>query len=608
MINEKNKHKNRKHFGRLRLLTLVAPVLIFIAQVKAARTSVFVKQIQGTKDFESYINAFNGGDSAPKPDAVYTFTASGGNPASEWDAEGLLGVAGKLNFNEKFKAGQYIELGPAGGNSSHAYDAPATNKGSCTTAAPWQQWYIRYYSAVGKEKYYTILNVFSGQLLSCVQLNKDSSHANHLQLIQSRVLKRPSAADLWRFVYHRESNTFTFYNIKSGARLAVEARPGAGGQRATLLLHPEKENAAIARWTLQELPAVSYRDDAVVGFFERSKPFLGSVAFDQGNSIPLSWGPNKGKVLWVTQDSWDGRQLKGNGLFDCKDFFRYRNSMLLQPAKNDWDPVHTMNIERQDSRQNKPRQICDVLPTAEYAWPAAGIEIGRHVYIQCSEGDGLGPPKSQSLYQLTENEGLNWHVERLTPNGMTTEHQINYSAGMVKAPDGFIYVFGFRGTGYGYSLDLHVARFKPGLPTQWTFWNGKNWVPAPDADSKARIAIGKATVSVAYLNGKYIMMTMDQGFVCDSARSVYLATSDHPTGPFTELKKVYTIEEYLYGKYARYYTPVIHPEFNNGHRELLLTYCLNFSGCGVPDCKNGYLDPYFYRIKAIRVPYDMIGL
>lgn len=52
----------------------------------------------------------------------------------------------------------------------------------------------------------------------------------------------------------------------------------------------------------------------------------------------------------------------------------------------------------------------------------------------------------------------------------------------------------------------------------------------------------------------------------------------------------------------------IHPQFDNEKNELLLTYSLNFSGCKIDPYENGFLDPYYYRIKGIRVPYDMIGL
>jgi hypothetical protein len=251
--------------------------------------------------------------------------------------------------------------------------------------------------------------------------------------------------------------------------------------------------------------------------------------------------------------------------------------------------------------------MCDIQPGNSFAWPAHGVEIGNHVYLQCGEGNGLSL-SNQSLYDLTENAGTKWQVKRTTPAGMSGQNAISYSSGMVKAADGYVYVFGTQGTGFGYTNNVHVARFPVSNPQSWTFWNGATWVAAPATGDGARITDALGTADVAYVNGKYVLVTMDQGFNCDNSRNIYTATATSPTGPFSARKQVYTIKEYLYGNYARYYTPAIHPESVNGRNELLVTYCLNFSACGVEDCVNGYLDPYFYRVKGIRVPYGKIGL
>lgn len=510
--------------------------------------------------------------------AVYTFKqVATGN---------LMEVSGNIYYNEKYKDGQTIRqhtLSRTGGEIDS-----------------WQQWYVIYKNTKDGTKYYTIRNVFSGELLSA-----PSGAVASAPIQQSRVQPAPADSQLWSF--HHIGNTKLFNIISKSSGLAVTSLPGGSQDSVPVLLAPEDGSDA-QRWVLDQQPVVSYRDDEVVRFFERNKSSQGSVAFDQGNSIPLQWGANKGKVLWITQDAWDGSELKANGQFSCSEFFRYRNSVMIQPSTTDWNPDHTPNLIRTGSLQNRPKQIFDVVPNTEYAWPAAGIEIGNKVYIQCGEGSGLGPNLSQSLYELTENENLLWTVKRLTPAGMTDESEINYSAGMVKAADGFVYVFGHHGTGFGYTLDLYVARFPVTDPVKWTFWNGSNWADKPVTGTVARITDGLGTASVAYVDGKYVFMSMDQGFNCDSARNIYMATSKNPTGPFTPLKKVYRINEYLYGSYARYYTPVIHPVFNNGRKELLVTYCLNFSACGVTDCKDGYLDPYFYRVKGVRVPYELIGL
>ena len=67
-----------------------------------------------------------------------------------------------------------------------------------------------------------------------------------------------------------------------------------------------KLNADKQRWEITKLPNDSYRDGDVTNFFNRT---TGSVAFDQGNSIPLA----DGRVLWVTQDAWYQSSLAPNG-------------------------------------------------------------------------------------------------------------------------------------------------------------------------------------------------------------------------------------------------------------------------------------------------------
>lgn len=514
--------------------------------------------------------------------AVYTFQqVASGN---------YLEVAGNIFYNEKYQEGAGIRQ----------HGLSKTNG----TMDDWQKWYIIYNSTAGGKKYYTVRNVFSGQILG-YQGGTGAGPAGP-PLRQGRASKHPTDGQLWRFQRVGGSRQYSVVNKATGkamSSLALNAKDSAA-----VRLSPLDSRKGAQLWTLDKQPLTAYRDDQVVRFFNRNKSTMGSVAFDEGMSIPLQWGPNKGKVLWITQDAWDGSALQANNQFKCTDFFQYRNSVMIQPSITDWNPENTFNITRAGSLQNRPKQIFDVVPHTEYAWPAAGVEIGNHVYVQCGEGSGLGPNVSQSLYELKENENYLWTVKRITPAGMTTEKGINYSSGMVKGGDGFVYVFGHQPIGYGYTENAYVARFPLTDPMGWTFWDGSNWGDKPVTGEKARIAGGFGTVAISYIKGKYVFVSMTQGFNCEADRDLYVATAVSPTGPFTALKKVYTIHEYLYGSYARYYTPAIHPEFDNGREELLITYCLNFSGCGVPDCKDGYLDPYFYRVKGIRVPYAVIGL
>lgn len=475
-------------------------------------------------------------------------------------------TGGDLLFNEKYKDSALLQL-------------------SGMAAAPWQKWHLIYQATINGIKYYHIRNLHSGKLVTPGK---------------AAVMQRSAGNDdeqLWK-LESITSDQYRIVNKKNGLALAavddevVQEKPAG------------KSNQY---WQIHLIAAEAYRDDEVVRFFNRNNTSQGSAAFDQGNSIPLTWGANKGKVLWITQDAWDGEQLKPNNKFKCKDFHRYSNSVLIQPSKADWNPDHTPNITINNSTSNKPKQVFNIAPGTAWTWAGPGIEIGDKVYVHCGEGKGLDAT-GQSLYRLTQNAGLEWAAERFMPNGLENLRPIIYSCGMVKPGDGYVYVFGREGINYNYACYMHVARFRESNPLQWEYYNGTAWTDKPSPGAASKIADGKGSVSIDYLNGKYILMTMDQGFNCETSRNIYIATSGSPTGPFTTPTLVYTIREYFKGKYARYYTPVVHPEFNNGRKELLLTYCLNFSGCQLEPCEGDYMDPYYYRVKGIRVPYAVIGL
>jgi hypothetical protein len=505
---------------------------------------------------------------------IYTFQCMAGSKYME--------VSGNPLYNEKYDDQRKITQ----------YAASLSNG----IIDGWQRWHIIYRTTVNGVKYYHIRNVFSGKLLDV----PSGTTTPGTQLQQYAAFPLLSDQQLWKLEETTTAGTYRIINKGNGLALT---NAGSSTGNGTPITQETAGNGTNQLWILQAREADTYRDDQVVRFFNRNSTSQGSVAFDEGTSIPLS----NGKVLWITQDAWDGASIQPNGKFSCNSFFSYGNSILIQPAADNWDPAATPNMTRDSSAQNKPKQICDIQPGNTFAWPGPGVEIGNNVYIQCGEGSGLTATE-QSLYVLTAHSGNNWRAKRTLPPNMSGQVNINYAAGMVKAGDGYVYAYGPQTTGFGYTCNVHVARFPETNPQQWTFWNGNNWVSTPVTGNTARIADGLGTIAVAYANGKYVLMTMDQGFNCDSSRNIYMATATSPSGPFTARTLVYTIKEYVYGNYARYYTPAIHPESVNGRDELLVTYCLNFSACGVQDCVNGYLDPYFYRVKGIRVPYSKIGL
>jgi|GEM_PF-1762499 len=541
---------------------------------------------------------------APLPDyGVYTLAGAAGGKFIE--------VSGDLVRNEKYADGRPLVQ----------YEASLNGSGQLNG---WQKWYVVYQATYNGARYYQLRNAFSGKLLTV----PGGTAAPGTQLQQYQEMAPASGQQLWRVEQTGTTGQYRLVNRGSGLALSNASAPTNNG--GTITQEALVDGAPTQQWALAAQTASAYRDDAVVRFFNRNDPTQGSAAFDEGMSIPLHWGANAGKVLWVTQDAADGDRLRtdGSNLFNCgkdsngKDIINinYSNSLLLQPSLTNWAST-APNVTIPGGSNGRPRQVFDLLTKAQnndlddyqHAWPGAGIEIGNHVYIQCGEGGTLDTTKhiagSQSLYDFTESAtGTQWTTKRTIPNGLGKGVPISYAEGMIQAADGFVYVFGTHYTGYTYS-NIHVARFPASNPQAWTYWNGSSWGNAPVTGAAARIGEGKGSNNVGYVNGRYVLMSLSQGYNCgDSPRAVYVATASSPTGPFTPFTKVYDIQEYFGGQNARYYTPGVHPEFVNGHDELLLTYSLNYSACGLDACVNGTVDPYFYRVKGIRVPYSQIGV
>jgi len=435
--------------------------------------------------------------------------------------------------------------------------------------------------------YFTIMNLGSGKYAESFNNN------GQYQLIQSSA--DSSADQLW-LISPVAGKGYNAVNKASG--LAIT------GNTPNALLLQTFTGATSQIWGYNEVPPTGYRDDAVVNFFHRTLTSQGSVAFDQGNSIPLS----NGEELWIAEDSFDGSELLPDGNIHCGYFIEYRNSMLIQPASHSWNPNLTNNVLTVNSTDGRPKQVFNIQPNTQWTWPGQGIQVGNKVYVAAGEGNGLGST-NQAIYELSFAGPDAVSVQRDTPAGVSGQTTIGWGSGFVNGNDGYVYVFGSKGV-YFNASSIYVARFATSDPLTWFFWNGTTWASTPPTGTAGTIASSQQNVAVSYWNGKYIMMQMDLGFFCDpSSHNIYLSTSSSPTGPFTAPVKVFTIEDMDQGSLIKYYTPAIHPEFDNGKNELLLTYSVNYSACTVSsECINGEMPSNGYQVKGVRVPAAAIGL
>ncbi|HIB38524.1 RICIN domain-containing protein [Mesonia sp.] len=494
-----------------------------------------------------------------------------------------LGIAGDSLYNEQYwdKAGINLE---------------STTSEVGSLVRKYKKWHIIYDSEEGETSYYKIRNMFSGKFLSAPVENSTEINA---QLIQMGYDPTPENEDLELWESQKIGDYYQFINKANGLLLTDLSSTEIGS--TSIAIQSEENSEPSQQWNLIPIENESHRDDVFTNFFERNEEWMGSVAFDQGNSIPLTWGPNDGKVLWITEDSYDGSSLLPNDMFHCGWFFSYNNSILIQPNEHDWDPENTVNMTN-SAGTDHPRLMFDDTPGNDWIWPGTGVEIGNKVYIFAGEGQGL-TSNQNAMYVLTQNEGTEWDVERKTPEGVTG------AAGWVKGDDGYVYTYTSEGFNFGFESYIHVGRWAEDDPDTWEFWDGSNWVEEMPQGSTGSVLTGLTNVGAGKVNGKYVIMTVDQGFICQDDRGkVYISTSNSPTGPFTPKKKVYQITEYLNGQYNKYYTTIVHPHADNGHEELLLSYSVNYEACGQNPCTGEFLDPYYYRIKGIRVPYETIGL
>lgn len=496
----------------------------------------------------------------------------------------VIQVQGNANFNEKYLDNATMNVGDA---------EIATGE----NLKRWQEWHIIYNSTVNDTKYYQIRNLFSGLFLN--------AYAAGEPVRQKLELKTTNDTQLWKIEESTQEGKYEISNKANGLYLTL-----SGTGNGIQITQEAKANADKQKWEITKLPNDSYRDGDVTNFFART---TGSVAFDQGNSIPLA----DGRVLWVTQDAWYQSSLAPNGNLYGNQFISYTNSIIIQPTATNWSPSAPMMTA--DGRANgNVGNLIPKYPGKTWSWPGAGVQIGDDVYIHNREGQGLGTDDDhQSLFKLTPVTATHWKTERTTPAGLTaSEKLVGFASGMVKANDGYVYVYGSRTdpNSFGFESFLHVARFPQNNTQNWTFWNGSAWVATASTASTAHIAKGLGTNFISYLNGKYIYLTMDQGFYCDiPSLNMYISTSTSPTGPFTARKLVYSFTEFYKGSNARVYTPLIHAHANNGKNELLLTYSMNFGACvntgdGAIKESDGNYDPYYYRVKGVRIPYELLGL
>ena len=180
---------------------------------------------------------------------------------------------------------------------------------------------------------------------------------------------------------------------------------------------------------------------------------------------------------------------------------------------------------------------------------------------------------------------------------------IDFTYSIVQQSD-YYYLYGTRSNGFG--NDLFVARYPANnIYAPWQYYGSNGW--STDITAITRIWDEfTSSCNVCKIENKYVLFTTEFSVGCDQGRNIYVATADNPFGPFGNQHSIWQVDDSLNGHYPVFYIANPHPEFDNGHKELLVTYSINgYTGC-FNSCLNGRMDPTVYRPRAIRVPFKAI--
>jgi hypothetical protein len=350
--------------------------------------------------------------------------------------------------------------------------------------------------------------------------------------------------------------------------------------------------SAAAQKTLAPPANGARKDIAFTEFFRRSS---GWTAGDGALSLPLS----DGRVLWLFGDSHVDDLDPATGTMPC--LFQTRNAALLTRT-NDLHDVRTLIGIGPGFRSWFKNSTNE----GQWFWPGHGFQEREKIYVYLS---ALRKKTVEGPFAF-ESAGNDYWAKIEFPKMQPVSYLPLPSFNGISFGQGFVkdrpYMYAFGQKRHGLGSDVYVARFKSARPdAEWSFWDGSNWNAR--VGNASVIAQGRSSsVHICKVKARFLLTTTAFSVGCDQGKEVFMATSPRPTGPFTPLEKVYTIDDSYLGHHPFFYFATAHPEFINSQNELLVTYSINNYEPCVPACNNGRAIPDHYRPKALRVPLGLI--
>jgi hypothetical protein len=336
----------------------------------------------------------------------------------------------------------------------------------------------------------------------------------------------------------------------------------------------------------------AYKDQAFTEFFRRTS---GWTSGDGAFSVPLS----DGRALWLFGDSHIDDFDPKTQTTPC--LFQVRNAGLVQDT-NGLSNAHTLIGAGAGSRT----WFKNSTNANEWFWPVCGFQEGKSVYVYLAALEKTPQGGMWGFKAQTHDYFAKLAFPALTPIAYVPLQNftgIGFGQGFIKEGE---HIYAYGGKRNGITSDVYVARFKASNPERdWAFWDGKAW--SMNVTNAAPVARGASTsIHICKVKDQFLLTTSAFSVACDQGKEIYMATSKKPNGPFSPLKKIYTVDDIYEGHYPFFYIAVAHPEFINEKNEILVTYSINGYEPCVSACIKGRAIPDHYRPKAIRVPLEEI--
>lgn len=291
-----------------------------------------------------------------------------------------------------------------------------------------------------------------------------------------------------------------------------------------------------------------------------------------------------GRLVWSFQDSFFGQV--------STDRNRTSNVMLRNAAHIQLDTSLQSFIQLNPGRGAASQTWIKYGNSPEdqdWYWPGAGQVHNGKFQMLLSHVKKTGGGTWDFLHTSTDLAIFDLPSMQLSLLVKNKDMLSNYSAGSMKAPDGYTYMYA---TENGFlTAFMYVARAAGhDMSGNWEYYNGSGWSTTP---VKYNVCKDISQPNVFYQNGKYFLVSQQIIFGLD----IFIQESATPVGPWTNKRTLYHIPDKYGVDFISYNAFVHHALSREG--ELVISYNINPTDFATNFNKPGSADryrPFFVRV------------